>query len=274
MFSNRRKIIIFILITTILLSCRQTQKTVEFDRPQQQDYCAAYTCVREAVIRGDTSKKELTLVFTGDTFGDGGEHIRSVLQRQGIKASFFLTGNFYRDPGFATIIRGLNEDGHYLGAHSDRHLLYCPWENRDSLLVNREQFLQDLADNYREMARFGIEKEEAPFFLPPYEWYNESISSWTADYGLQLINYTSGTRSHADYTTPDMPAYLDSETIYKSILDYEANHPYGLNGFLLLSHIGTDPAREDKFYDWLEELIIWLKGRRYELLRVDELLLK
>ncbi|MGH7452728.1 MAG: polysaccharide deacetylase family protein, partial [bacterium] len=92
------------------------------------------------IIRGDRTKKEIALVFTGDTFADGGSHIRQALARQHVKASFFFTGNFYRNPDFKILIEGLIADGHYLGAHSDAHLLYCAWENRDSLLVIQEQF--------------------------------------------------------------------------------------------------------------------------------------
>jgi hypothetical protein len=38
---------------------------------------------------------------------------------------------------------------------------------------------------------------------------------------IQLINYTPGTLSHADYTTSKDKNYRSSETIYKSIIDYE-----------------------------------------------------
>lgn len=34
-----------------------------------------------------------------------------------------------------------------------------------------------------------------------------------------------------------------------------------LNGFLLLTHIGTDPERADKFYNQLDSLINELKRR-------------
>jgi len=62
----------------------------------------------------------------------------------------------------------LREGGHYLGAHSDRHLLYCSWENRDQLLVTREEFTSDMLHNYEVMDAFGIAKENAPYFIPPY----------------------------------------------------------------------------------------------------------
>jgi peptidoglycan/xylan/chitin deacetylase (PgdA/CDA1 family) len=133
-----------------------------------------------AIIRGDISKKQIALVFTGDEFADGGEIIADVLNANNVKASFFLTGNFYKNAAFNSIIKRLKNDGHYLGAHSDKHLLYADWTNRDSLLVTRDQFRKDLRRNYKRMKSFGIKKVDAHYFLPPYEWYNKSISRWTS----------------------------------------------------------------------------------------------
>jgi hypothetical protein len=69
-----------------------------------------------------------------------------------------------------------------------------------------------------------------------------------------------------------MPEYLDSRTIYDRILAYEKEDPAGLNGFILLIHIGTDPARTDKFYLLLGDLVRELKKKNYELVRIDKLL--
>jgi peptidoglycan/xylan/chitin deacetylase (PgdA/CDA1 family) len=190
-----------------------------------------------------------------------------------VKASFFLTGNFYRNPEFKSLLRQLKRDRHYLGAHSDKHLLYCDWTRRDSLLVTRDDFERDLNDNCHAMRSFGIEKKDAPFFLPPFEWYNSTITAWTKAQGLHLINFSPGTRSAADYTFPEMnERYLSSEKIYRSIIDYEVKDPDGMNGFILLIHIGTDPRRTDKFYDKLDELIDELKKKGYRFVRIDELL--
>lgn len=216
------------------------------------------------IIRGDTTEQKIYLIFTGGDYHEGGRFIRKTLRKQQVKASFFFTGDFYRLPANRKLIKGLRRDGHYLGAHSDKHLLYCDWANRDSLLVTQAEFLSDLAQNYREMARFGIAKTDAPFFLPPYEWYNDSISRWTGEWGLTLINFTPGTGSNADYTTPDMgDRYAPTDKIYRRILDFETNTPNGLNGFFLLLHIGTHPDRTDKFYYRLEDLLVELKKRGY-----------
>ena len=101
--------------------------------------------------------------------------------------------------------------------------------------------------------------------MPPYEWYNQSISNWTEELGLRLINFTPGTRSNADYTTPDMgDRYYPSQVLFDSIFTYEKKDPNGLNGFLLLLHIGTHPSRKDKLYNHLPDLISQLKDLGYE----------
>lgn len=225
------------------------------------------------IIRGDTTAKKIALVFTGDEFADGGNYIANVLQQQHIHGSFFLTGNFYRNPKLKSIIKKLKKNGNYLGSHSNKHLLYCDWEKRDSLLVTHQQFTEDLQSSYYELNKFSIDKNNAYYFLPPYEWYNDSISKWTGQMGLQLVNFSPGTRSNADYTYPEMGnKYLSSDTIMNFILQYERQSTNGLNGFILLSHIGTDPRRTDKFYFHLPALIQEFKNRGYQFVKISELL--
>jgi len=225
-----------------------------------------------AIIRGDSSKKNIALVFTGDEFGDGGNSIASALKQQNVKASFFFTGRFYNNPAFKKIIQRLNEDGHYLGPHSNEHLLYCDWAKRDSLLVTKEDFTNDLLVNLDVMHSRGVNTLKTKFFLPPYEWYNDSIAAWTKELGLQLVNYTPGTLSHADYTTPADKNYRGNDMIYKSIVDCESRSPSGLNGYILLMHIGTDPKRTDKFYRKLPVLISWLRSKGYHFQSIDKIL--
>jgi endoglucanase len=226
-----------------------------------------------AVTRGRKTEKKLAIVFTGDEFADGGAKIAQTLKANQVKASFFLTGRFYRNPKFSSLIKGLKINGHYLGAHSNEHLLYNDWNKRDSLLVTESQFTEDLKSNYEAMAKFGVKRTEAHYFLPPYEWYNKTIADWTTKQNLQLVNFTSGTRSNADYTYPDLgKSYRSSNEIYQSIVDHEKNSNNGLNGFILLLHIGTDPRRTDKFYNQLPELLKFLKSKGYEMVTINELL--
>jgi peptidoglycan/xylan/chitin deacetylase (PgdA/CDA1 family) len=186
------------------------------------------------------------------------------LQKSNAKASFFFTGDFYRNKQYHKLIKQLKTDGHYLGAHSDKHLLYADWSKRDSLLISQKEFDKDLSDNYQVMMNFGIDPRESKFFLPPYEWHNKETVDWASQLGLTTVNFTPGTRTNADYTTPEMPNYRSTEEILNDLKNYERKDPNGLNGAIILIHLGTSPARTDKFYNQLNNLIESLKGKGYE----------
>ena len=258
------------LVPVLLLAAALAAHTRQ-PEPQAR-LCGVFSCTEAGIVRGRLDRKEMALVFTGGDFADGGPHIRQALKSHRVKASFFFTGDFYRSPETRDLIRGLKADGHYLGPHSDKHLLYCDWNDRSKTLVTREQFRSDILANYRAMQDFGLSLKEAPFFIPPYEWYNRDIARWAKELGLVLFNFTPGTISNADYTTPSMQEYRGSETIYDSIIDDERSDPHGFNGFILLIHIGTAPERTDKLYARLDDLLDYLTARGYKLVRVDELL--
>ncbi|RFM34146.1 glycoside hydrolase family 9 protein [Chitinophaga silvisoli] len=224
---------------------------------------AKNTVVQRGIVRTDTTKKEISLVFTADEFADGLPAITRVLQQQKVKASFFFTGRFYAQHDVRALIR----QGHYLGPHSDQHLLYCDWNKRDSLLVTAAEFRDDMKRCLAKMSKAGVDTAEVRYYIPPYEWWNSTIAAWSAEMGLQIVNFTPGTGSNADYTYPEMgAAYKSSAAILTSISRFKG----GLNGVILLIHAGTDPRRKDKLYDHLDELITSLKKQGYSFRKINE----
>jgi peptidoglycan/xylan/chitin deacetylase (PgdA/CDA1 family) len=209
-----------------------------------------------ALIRSDQNQKNIYLIFSGHDFYEGFDHVLSVLERKKIQGSFFLTGDFVRMQTGLT--KRIAAEGHFIGAHSDKHLLYCDWEKRDSLLYSQEDIKKDILDNLIELKRLDIEPE---YFLPPFEWYNQQVVEIARELDQQTINFSPGTRSNADYTTPSMNNYLSSDEILKSIYKYESEN--GMNGFHLLIHPGTSSERDDKLYLRLESLLNSLEQRGY-----------
>ncbi len=226
--------------------------------------------VQGGIVRGNKNEKKLSLVFTGHEFADGAKIIQQTLKKNKVKGTFFLTGDFYRL--YPAVARNLQKDGHYLAPHSDKHLLYADWEDRSKTLVSKAEFDKDLIDNYRAMEKIGLKISKPRYYMPPFEWYNQEISNWSNLHGVQIVNFTPGTSSNADYTTPDMNSYRSSDEIYNNVLNLEESE--NLNGHMMLIHIGTDPRRTDKLYNRLDDLIKELKKRGYEFVRVDELLKK
>ena len=225
------------------------------------------------IVQGAPNKKEICLVFTADDRADGADRIIATLKRQHIRGAFFFTGRFFEM--YPDVVRQLLADGHYVGTHSYGHLLYAPWDNRDSCLVGQQEFVDDLKRAYTKMAEFGITPQSAPYFIPPYEWYNDHHASWARQMGLQIVNFTGGTRSNEDYTWPGIEqetgaTYRSSRWLYDHMLQYEREH--GLNGHLLMIHLGTDPRRTDKFYDRLPDIIRTLTKRGYRFVSLPTLL--
>lgn len=221
------------------------------------------TTSKGAVVRMDTTKKEIWLCFTAHDFKDGFESITATLNKHKIKASFFLTGDFCRTASNRNIINKLLAEGHYIGPHSDKHLLYCSWEKRDSLLVTGQQFISDINNNYIALDNVGIRRSKATVFLPPYEWYNDTIAEWSKKAGLKLVNNSSGTKTAQDWTFPEPgKPYYSSDSLMNNLLHYEKNN--GMNGYILLIHPGTDPRRKDKFYLRLDSVLNYLESKKYK----------
>jgi len=224
------------------------------------------------IIRGPKSERRVALAFTGHSFAEGGPKILDQLAKHHAKASFFLTGDFLANTNFASITKRIVPEGHYLGPHSDKHLLYCSWEAPPKTLVTRREFERDLANNLEKIIALGIRRETIRYFLPAYEHYNEEIAAWSTAMNLTLVNFTPGTRSNADYTEESEKNFVSSKVIFDSIVNQEQTDPAGLNGFVLLLHIGAGPGRRDKFADRLGGLLDFLDARKYKLVRIDTLL--
>ena len=231
-----------------------------------------WTIVEGGVTRGDTSKKQIALIFTGGDFGEGTGHVLDTLAAHGIKASFFFTGDYLRKPEHAEFLKRIVAEDHYLGPHSDAHPLYAPWEDRKKTLVTEEFFKQDLQENIDDLRKLGALRDETKpvYFIPPYEWYNEDQSRWSREMGVFLFNFTPGSGSNRDWAPEGHKSFVPSTKIVEDVLAYEQKDPHGLNGFLLLLHVGSQ--RKDKTFLLLADLLTELKKRGYEFARVDELL--
>jgi len=251
-----------------LLALLPAAVTAQVNPPFPVDRRYAYD--QGGIVRGDGRRPSMAWVFTGDEYAEGIDRIAGILAAHGVKGGFFLTGRLYRDPSARASIARLKADGHYLGPHSDAHLLYNDWTRRDSLLVTRDSLLRDLKANYAAMASLGIGHRRR-FFIPPFEWWDATVAGWCRGMGVQVVSFSPGTGTNADYTFPEMGAsYRSSDTLVERLLRFEARQ--GLHGAMVLVHVGTDPRRTDKFFERLPMLIDTLRGRGYRFERVDRLL--
>ena len=137
-----------------------------------------------------------------------------------------------------------------------------PFKTISRIVTEKYDWIVKHRDNYKQLSKSGISKIRAKIFLPPYEWYNDSIARWTTSAGVKLVDNSSGTITSQDWTFPEKgKPYFSSDTLMKNLVSYEKRK--GLNGYILLIHPGTDPRRKDKFYLRLDSILNWLETRKY-----------
>lgn len=248
--------------------------------PQPAD--VRFTYDHGAIVRGDRSKRQVALIFTGGDFGEGTAAILDSLKAADVKAGLFVTGGFLKDPQRRALIERAVREGHYVGPHSDQHLLYAPWDDRARSLVTEAEFRSDLQVNIGDLKSLGALRSQPMYFIPPYEWFNADQVRWAAAMGVTMFNYTPGAGLQRDYLPEGEKGFVASAELLKQLLARESKSPDGLNGYIMLMHLGAGlpsdrktavpTMRQDKMFRLLPALIRELRARGYEFVRIDEML--
>ena len=127
--------------------------------------------------------------------------------------------------------------------------------SRSTTLVTRDGFIANLKRNLADLGTYGAIRDEMRYWLPPYEWYNPIVASWSREENLMLLTFTPGTRSHTDRPPRHHRAFGPSCVIVPGILNHAWRDPGGLNGNPLLIHLGAGPERLDKTHRFLASLL-------------------
>jgi len=224
-----------------------------------------------AVVRGDLQQKWIALTFTGGDYGEGTQAVLDTLEKTKVKAGIFVTGGFLRESERRKLVQRAVQDGHYVGPHSDQHPLYCPWDDREKSLISKTDFQKDLQKNISDLKQLGALDSGPIYFIPPYEWFNRDQVQWAKEMGVRVFNFSPGSGSNRDYMPESDPNFVSSQKIFDDILAYERKDPHGLNGYILLLHLGAD--RKDKMFRLLKPLIVELQSRGYAFVRLDRMLM-
>jgi len=224
------------------------------------------------IRRGSKKERQLALAFAASDYAEQTLEYLAILRQYGLKASVFPSGvavGKYRN-----LIQKAVDDGHYLGPHSyaQPEPVFCDFNNRNITLVTRDFFVQDIENALQNLsATFGRTRDQMQFWLPPYQLYNNDISNWSHDVGQILWCFTEGTLSDSDFSGEGDPNFKPSQEILQSVIDYEQKDPFGLNGFALFFHLGSD-HRTDKFAPYMPALLQYLLAKQYKFITIDELL--
>ncbi len=269
------KQILFGLVALVMMSACAS-------KPQPKEH--EFVTDRYGVVqRIDPSEKNVYLVFTAhfsendngyfENF-DGIIPVLNTLQEKGVKGSFFPTGACFREPKYHDAIMRIIADGHYLSHHSNKHLLLCPEDNtRDSVnLCTEDSIREDMDEMAEVMKSFGLERDDYPWMIPPYECYNQFSADILRDCGYKLLNPTQEILfTSNDWAGFGSRSYYTGDSLMNKLWEYEQAQT--LNGCILLVHAMVYPNRndEDRLYTRLGEIIDHLRELGYDFKCVNEL---
>jgi len=230
--------------------------------------------------RGSLKKKQIALTFDGGASNNASDEILDILKDKKVKATFFLTGEFIRK--YPKTVRRIVSEGGQVGNHTWSHPHFTSFaENfkHETLPGITAKKLQDELSKTASLFKMVTGENMSTLWRAPYGEYNKEILSWAAQAGYKHIGWTAtggweGTMDTMDWVADkNSKAYHTAEEIVEKILNYGNGKKSGINGSVILMHLGTN--RKDDFpHQKLPEIIDGLREKGYELVAVSEMITK
>jgi peptidoglycan-N-acetylmuramic acid deacetylase len=228
-------------------------------------------------IRGISTEKQLALTFDGDYLNNMADSILNILQDKNVPATFFLTGRFIENyPG--TVQRMVDEK-HVVGNHTWRHPHLTQYEQtRTHALrpeITREKVQTELTKT-EELFKKVTGRSMPRLWRAPYGEHNDEIRLWAAELGYRQIGWTQDRHLKLTLDTMDWvadknsPLYHNPAEMLERILTFEAQSESGLNGGIILMHLGSERDGDYPF-EVIDTIIDELTNRGYVFVSIPQM---
>lgn len=229
--------------------------------------------------RGSLERRQVSLTFDGGSTDNDAEQILAILREHHLQVTIFLTGGFIQK--FPDLTRRIVEDGHEVGNHTWNHphlTTFAENHRHETLPDITQAFVHDQLNRTAELFEKVTGQKMSPFWRAPFGEHNAQIRQWAAELGYRHIGWTLGRSWRQSMDTLDWvadtssTAYHTSEEILANLMNISDDETYGMNGGIILMHLGSLRQDSDHFYSVLPRLISGLQEKNYTLVKVSELL--
>ena len=192
----------------------------------------------------ETEEKKVALTFNCAWDVEDIDDIIKILEKNEIKSTFFLTGNWIN--AHNDKVKLLYENGHEIGNHGYTHKNLCN--------MSYEECKKEIKQVHD--AIYSILGIEINLLRAPSGAYNDNVIKAAEEMDYYTIQWDVDSLDWKDYGVDD-------------ILQRVLNHKDLRNGSIILMHTGTKYTR-----DSLQQLIDGLKNKGYDMVKVSELIYK
>ena len=233
-FTENPMVLCICLIVGSFVIGHMVKENFEVISPVKDHVLPIYSVERE--------EKEISLTFDSAWSDEDFEDILAILDRQNVRATFFVTGDFVSR--YPNAIKKLDQAGHDIGSHGDNH--------KHMTRLSKEENIIELKGCFDKVK--AVTGKEMDLFRAPYGDYNEELVQIAKENGYYTIQWDVDSLDWKDYGV-------------NNIIQTVTEHKNLQNGSILLLHNGAKYTK-----DALEPLIIKLKEQGYQFVPVSELI--
>ncbi len=222
----------------------------------------------------------VSFTFDGGSSANVAMEIVDTLHSRNVKSTMFLTGHFIKK--HPDVVNKLIEEGHELGNHTCSHphlTTYNENKIQKTLSVLSQSVLQRELISADQLLVSVTGHHFAPLWRAPYGEFNEQLCSWARDAGYMHVGWRQGRSWRDGFDTNDWipdsetPGFKTPEEVFTKIVTLANTKPYGINGGIILMHLGTErKKREDQVHLKLGAMIDSLRVLGYEIVTVSEMM--
>jgi len=229
---------------------------------------------------GAVDKNLVSITFDGGSSANVASDILDTLKSRGVKSTMFLTGQFIRK--YPELIVRIAADGHELGNHTFTHPHLTSWEQdrTQALLPNIDRlFISKQLQGNERLLKEKTGLQFSPLWRAPYGEFNRTICRWGLESGYMHVGWRQGKTWAQGLDSNDWipdentPGFKTPEQVLEKILTLSETKPYGINGGIILMHLGTERSeKEMQVHLVLGTLIDRLREGGYEIVSVSEMI--
>lgn len=229
---------------------------------------------------GSQEKKLISLTFDGGSHASASSAILDTLASRRVRATMFLTGQFIRT--YPTVTRAIIAAGHECGNHTYGHphlTTYAANHMQSTLITMHASLLREHLIRAEELFLKTTGSTFAPIWRAPYGEVNNQIARWAQQAGYLHIGWKQGRtwRTGLDSNDwipdPATPGYHTPQEVLTKILHLADKQPNGINGGIILMHLGTErTAPSEQVHTILGTLIDALTKRGYRFVPITEMI--
>lgn len=259
---------------------RTIQKKVKARILPQQPYNYSSSKLPVSFDNGATDKKLIAITFDGASHVNAANDILDTLMSRGVSSTVFLTGRFIRK--YPELVQRIVAEGHEVGNHTSTHPHLTSWGTTRSQTtlpeITRDVIGRELANangHFRKLTGHDMQ----PLWRAPYGEKNKHICLWGQQYGYLHIGWKQARTWRNNFDTndwvpdPETPGYHTPQEILEKFNELAEAQPYGMNGAIILMHLGTTRKEKDKLVHFaLGEILDQLREKDYEFVTVSVLL--